>query len=76
MDETTYMNQPSGFVDHTHPNFVCRLRKSLHGLKQAPRAWYYRFSMYIQAHGFKIAIIDTSLFMYRNKHDTTSTIIR
>ncbi len=34
-----YMEQPPGYVDQTHPNLVCRLKKTLYGLKQAPRAW-------------------------------------
>jgi hypothetical protein len=34
-----YMEQPPSYVDQTHPNLVCRLKKTLYGLKQAPRAW-------------------------------------
>ncbi|GKD37548.1 ribonuclease H-like domain-containing protein [Tanacetum coccineum] len=35
--ETVYMHQPPGFVDSTHPNYVCHLHRLLNGLKQAPR---------------------------------------
>jgi hypothetical protein len=28
-----YMEQPPGYVDQTHPNLVCRLKKTLYGLK-------------------------------------------
>ena len=33
LTETVYCAQPSGFEDSTHPNFVCRLNKSLYGMK-------------------------------------------
>jgi hypothetical protein len=47
LSETVYCNQPTGFVDPTQPGRVCLLNKSLYGLKQVPRAWYSRFTMYI-----------------------------
>ncbi len=33
------MEQPLSYVDQTHPNLDCRLKKALYSLKQAPRAW-------------------------------------
>ena len=38
--ETVYMSQPTGFINATEPNHVCKLQKALYGLKQAPRAWF------------------------------------
>jgi hypothetical protein len=38
--EVVYSRQPTGFIDSTHPEHVCRLNRSLYSLKQAPRAWY------------------------------------
>lgn len=35
-----YMTQPQGFVDTAFPHRVCRLHKSLYGLKQSARVWY------------------------------------
>ena len=35
-----FMQQPLGFIDHNHPNFVCKLCKAIYGLKHALRAWY------------------------------------
>jgi hypothetical protein len=39
LQEEMYMEQPPCYVDQTHPNLVCRLKKTLYGLKQAPKAW-------------------------------------
>jgi len=33
LQEEVYMEQPLGYVDQTHPNLVCRLKKTLYGLK-------------------------------------------
>jgi hypothetical protein len=33
LQEEMYMEQPLGYVDQTHPNLVCRLKKALYGLK-------------------------------------------
>jgi hypothetical protein len=46
------MKQPSGFVDSTLPFHVCRLNKSLYGLKQVPRVWYTRLSDFLLSIGF------------------------
>ena len=32
------MEQPHGFVDPRNPSYVCKLRKAIYGLHQAPRA--------------------------------------
>lgn len=73
--KTVYMHQPPGFVDHTRPDFVCRLRKSLYGLNQAPWAWYHFFATYITSHGFKSVATYTSLFVYQKGQDTTYLLL-
>ncbi len=47
-----YMEQPPGYVDQTHPNLVCRLKKALYSLKQAPRAWLDKIGQYLVISGF------------------------
>eukprot|EP00253_Pinus_taeda_P034234 PITA_34234 len=43
LDVEIYMEQPEGFVQNRNKKFVCRLKKSLYGLKQSPRQWYKKF---------------------------------
>lgn len=40
LKEPVFMEQPPGFQDQHHPEFVCKLSRALYGLKQAPRAWF------------------------------------
>jgi hypothetical protein len=57
------MRQPPGFVDFTLPSHVCRLHKSLYGLKQVPRAWYTRLSDFLISNSCHASKVDTSLFI-------------
>ena len=41
--EDVYIKQPEGFVDPKNPNKVCKLQRSIYGLKQASRSWNLRF---------------------------------
>ena len=54
LNEEVFIEQPKGFQDPHFLNHVLRLKKALDGLKQAPRAWYDRFTTYLLDHGFKI----------------------
>lgn len=66
LDEEVYMKLPLGFR-HSHPDKVCRLRKSLYGLKQAPRCWFKKLSDSLLKFGFVQSYDDYSLFSYTHK---------
>ncbi|GKA99629.1 ribonuclease H-like domain-containing protein [Tanacetum coccineum] len=69
LSKTVYMHQPPGFVDSSHPDYVCHLQRSLYGLKQAPQAWFQRFASFITRVGFQHSKTDTSLFVYHQGSD-------
>ena len=39
VEEEIYMKQPEGY-EQGGPNVVCHLKRTLYGLRQAPRAWH------------------------------------
>ncbi|KAL5765160.1 hypothetical protein ACOSP7_017459 [Xanthoceras sorbifolium] len=45
LKEVVYTEQPPGFLNVQLPNYVCQLHKALCGLKQAPRAWFFKFKI-------------------------------
>ncbi|GJV31550.1 retrotransposon protein, putative, ty1-copia subclass [Tanacetum coccineum] len=47
-----YMEQPEGFVNLKYPKRVCKLKRSIYGLKQASRQWNKRFDDEIKKFGF------------------------
>ncbi|KAM2077718.1 hypothetical protein ACFX1R_025466 [Malus domestica] len=47
LEEEIYMSQPEGFKVAGKENWVCKLEKSLYGLKQSPRQWYKRFDRFM-----------------------------
>ena len=63
LEEEVYMDLPPGFDSKSKNGKICKLKKSLYGLKQSPRAWCDRFSNVIQRHGFRQAQTDHTLFL-------------
>jgi hypothetical protein len=51
LEEEIYMKQPEGFVVKGKKYLVCKLKRSLYGLKQSPRMWYQNFDTYILSLG-------------------------
>ena len=64
--EEVYMEQPPDFVAQGESGLVCRLRRSLYGLKQSPRAWFGRFSSVVQEFGMLRSTADHSVFYHHN----------
>ena len=52
LTEDVYMIQPEGFVDPNNASKICKLQKSIYGLKQASRSWNLRFDEVVKGFGF------------------------
>ena len=62
LEEEVYMRQPPGFEDSDHPDWVCKLKKSIYGLKQSARCWYQKLKETLVQMGFEVNPVDSSLF--------------
>ena len=71
LDEEVYMAAPKGIYNPS--NKVCKLKKSLYGLKQASRQWFSKLSSTLISLGYQQSKNDYSLFL--NKSSTDITII-
>ncbi|KAL4016333.1 hypothetical protein IC575_023981 [Cucumis melo] len=52
LEETIYMQQPEGFIIPGQEQKICKLNRSIYGLKQASRSWNIRFDTAIKSYGF------------------------
>ena len=74
LNEEVYKQLPPGLlVDNPHQ--VCRLQRSLYGLKQASRQWFTRLSLFLLSHGFQQASANHSLFLSFNGNSTTALLV-
>ena len=62
LDEEIYMQQPKGYIRFGEEHLVCKLKKSLYGLKQSPRCWNKVFQEYLESIGFKQNTADPCVF--------------
>ena len=62
LNEEVYMMQPEGFVANDSGKLVCRLKKSIYGLKQASRQWYLKFHSVVTSYGFVENKVDQCIY--------------
>nr|KYP42517.1 Copia protein [Cajanus cajan] len=74
LDEEVYMAIPPGYKV-PKSNLVCRLRKSLYGLRQASRNWHAKLSQALIKYGFVQSSSDHSLFTYSAEHIFLAVLI-
>jgi hypothetical protein len=73
LQEEVYMEIPPGFANKQTVGMVCKLKKSLYGLKQSPRAWFDRFMRAVCEMGYSQCNGDHTVFYKHN--DSRITIL-
>jgi hypothetical protein len=63
LEEDIYMDQPQGFMQDGKEHLLCKLKKSLYGLKQSPRAWYQCIDMFFTHEDLFRSQADHSLYV-------------
>ena len=58
LKEEIYMDQPIGFVSKGQEDKVCRLKRSIYGIEQSSRSWYFKFHEAIASFGFAMILED------------------
>ena len=64
LEEELFMEQPDGYEvrDNNGNTMVCRLRKSIYGLKQAGRCWWRNLDSFLRKNGFRACVTEPCLY--------------
>lgn len=62
LEEDICIKQPEGFSSGNDEKLVCKLNKSIYGLKQASRQWYLKFHDVISSFSFVENIMDNCIY--------------
>lgn len=75
LEEEVYMGIPPGLESARTSGKVCRLRKSLYGLKQSPRAWFDRLTRVVKGDGFIQCQTDHTMFIKHSQEGKLALFI-
>nr|GEV87312.1 uncharacterized mitochondrial protein AtMg00810-like [Tanacetum cinerariifolium] len=73
--EEVYMRVLQGYVTSLPSNTVCKLNKTLYGLKQANRQWFTKLTDFLTSINFHQSYADTSLFTLTQNGHTTILLV-
>jgi hypothetical protein len=75
LTEDIYMQQPPGFISPNKRHLVCKLKKSLYGLRQAGRSWFKKIDSALIAMGFVPLSADNCIYVQRSSEDTVYILL-
>ena len=66
LDSEVFMTQPATFSNN---NLVCKLNKSIYGLKQSPKCWNFNLDAFIKQQGFSQSNADACIYTKITSND-------
>ncbi len=63
LKEDVYMQQPEGFAVKGKAHLVCKLNRSIYGLKQSPRCWNIVLDEQLKKMGFVQTTVDPCIYI-------------
>ena len=75
IEKEVYIEQLKGFEVHGKEIHVCRLKKALYGLDQAPKAWYGWIDVFLVKLGFTKSDVDSNLYYKVVEGDTLILVL-
>ena len=63
LEEDIYMEQPEGYVQQGKEKLVCKLKKSLYGLKQSSRCWNKVSTEFMMSIGYHQSTADPCIYV-------------
>ena len=69
LEEEIYMTQPEGYVKEGEEDLVCKLNKSIYGLKQSSRCWFNTMDEFLKNSGYVQSSSDPCLYIKREGED-------
>ena len=75
LEEEVFMDAPPGFENAIGAGKVCKLKKSLYGLKQSPRTWFEKFTKSIRSKGLHQSQGDHTLFFKHGDNGKIAALV-
>ena len=75
LTEEVYMRQPEGFIEPGKEHLVCRLKRSIYGLKQSPRCWNHALDGQLKKMGFNQGASDPCLYISLDSEGVTFLVV-
>lgn len=69
LEHDIYMKQPENFVDPEHPDHVCKLKRSIYGLKQSARCWNQTIDTFLMKNGYRKSSADSCIYIKSVKQE-------